>query len=238
MSHRVVRARPRWQLLSIQFGSVAVAILTAWGMYEYGRHDGGYDVIAAFDKRQQLQQKLDSSHKTNSQLREQMAVLERSSQIEQEAYKQLESTVNGLQDEILELKGELAFYRGIVSPGDAQKTGLNLQTFELNPTLIERKFHYKLVLTQVLSNGTVAYGKISFSVEGSQEGKPKEYTLAQLSKNTRELSFRFKYFQSFEGDISLPEGFIPSKVNLVVKPKSRKHTQLTESINWMIQENR
>ncbi len=238
MTHRVVRARPRWQLLSIQIGSVAVALLTAWGMYEYGRSDGGYDVVAAFDQRQQLQQELDSSYQTNTQLREQMAVLERSSQIEQEAYKQLEGTVNGLQDEILELKEELAFYRGIVSPGDDQKAGLNLQTFELNPTLIERKFHYKLVLTQVLSNGVVAYGNISFSVEGSEEGQPKEYTLAQLSDNTRELSFRFKYFQSFEGDLSLPEGFIPSKVNLVVKPKSRKHTQLTESINWLIQENR
>jgi hypothetical protein len=237
MSHRVVRARPRWQLLSIQLGAVLAAILTAWGMYEYGRNDGGYDVVAAFDQRQQLENKLDSSYQTNTQLREQMAVLERSSQIEQEAYKQLEGTVNGLQDEILELKEELAFYRGIVSPGDA-RAGLNLQTFELSPTLIERKYHYKLVLTQVLSNGVVAYGKISFSVEGSKEGQPVEFTLAQLSDNTRELSFRFKYFQSFEGDISLPEGFNPSKVNLVVKPRSRKHKQLNESINWMIQENR
>ncbi len=236
MSHRVVRARPRWQLLSIQIGSALAVILIAWGMYEYGRHDGGYDVIAAFEKRQQLQGKLDDSYQENAQLREQMAVLERSSQIEQEAYKQLESTVNGLQDEILELKEELAFYRGIVSPGDA-RTGLNLQTFELTPTLIERKYHYKLVLTQVLSNGVVAYGNISFSVEGSQEGEPKEYTLAQLSDINQELRFRFKYFQSFEGDVSLPEGFIPSKVNLVVKPRSRKHKQLTEAINWMIQEN-
>ncbi len=237
MSHRVVRARPRWQLISFQVGAALAVILTAWGMYEYGRSDGGYDVVAAFDQRQKLQDELDSSYKTNNQLREQMAVLERSSQIEQEAYKQLEGTVNGLQDEILELKEELAFYRGIVSPGDA-RTGLNLQTFELSPTLIERKYRYKLVLTQVLSNGVVAYGNISFSVEGSKEGQPVEYTLAQLSDNTGELRFRFKYFQSFEGDISLPEGFIPSKVNLVVKPKSRKHKQLTESINWMIQENR
>lgn len=221
----------------MQFGAVLAVILIAWGMYEYGRYEGGFDVVAAFDRQQQLQLELDGRHQENAQLREQMAVLERSSQIEQEAYKQLEGTVNGLQNEILELKEELAFYRGIVSPGDAQ-AGLNLQTFELTPTLIERKFHYKLVLTQVLSTGVVAYGNISFSVEGSQEGQPMEYTLAQLSSNDKELRFRFKYFQSFEGDVTLPDGFIPSKVNLVVKPRSRKHKQLTESINWMIQENR
>ncbi len=238
MTHLVVRARPRWQVLSMQFGAALAVILVAWGMYEYGRHEGGFDVVAAFEQKQQLQLQLDGSHQENTQLREQMAVLERSSQIEQEAYKQLEGTVNGLQDEILELKEELAFYRGIVSPGDAQQAGLNLQSFELTPTLIERKFHYKLVLTQVLSNGVVAYGNISFSVEGSQEGQPMEYTLAQLSSNDKELRFRFKYFQSFEGDLTLPDGFIPSKVNLVVKPRSQKHKQLTESINWMIQENR
>lgn len=237
MSHRVIRARPRWQLISIQLGAALAVLLTAWGMYEYGRNDGGYDVVAAFDQRQKLKQELDDSYQTNTQLREQMAVLERSSQIEQEAYKQLEGTVNGLQDEILELKEELAFYRGIVSPGNAQ-AGLNLQTFELSPTLIERKYRYKLVLTQVLSNGVVAYGNISFSVEGSKEGQPMEYTLAQLSDLNKELRFRFKYFQAFEGDLVLPEGFIPSKVNLVVKPRSRKHKQLTKSINWMIQENR
>jgi hypothetical protein len=88
----------------------------------------------------------------------------------------------------------------------------------------------------VLSTGSVAYGNIAFSVEGTEQGKEKEYTLAQLSDINKELRFRFKYFQSFEGDIALPEGFIPSKVNLVVKPRSRRHKQLTESIDWTVQE--
>jgi len=223
--------------MAFRAGSVLLLLLVVWGMFEYGRHQGGYDVLAAYDERQGLQQELDGRAQEITQLREQIAVLERSSQIEQEAYKQLEGTVNGLQDEILELKGELAFYRGIVSPGNA-KAGLTLQTFEISPTLVNGQYHYKLVLTQVLSNGVVAYGNISFSVEGSQEGQAKEYTLAQLSDNNKELRFRFKYFQSFEGDLVLPEGFLPSKVNLVVKPRSRKHKQLTESINWMVQENR
>lgn len=235
MSHRVVKARPLWQTWLIRTASVALAILVAWLLFEYGRHRGGYDVVAAQEQERAWTQQLVELGRENTRLREQQAILERSSQIEREAYKQLEGTVNGLQDEILELKEELAFYRGIVSPGDAKK-GLNLQSFELIPTREARKFRYKMVLTQVLSNGNVAFGNIAFSVEGSQGGEAKEYTLAQLSGNDNLLRFRFKYFQAFEGEFALPEGFNPSKVNLVVKPKSRSHKQLTESIEWMVQE--
>jgi cell division protein FtsB len=235
MSHRVVRARPQWQVHLMRLGVVLAVVLAAWGLYEYGRFKGGYDVVAAQQQTRQQQKQLAALEQETTHLREQKAILERSSQIEQEAYRQLEGTVNGLQDEILELKEELAFYRGIVSPGDAKK-GLNLQSFNLTPLREARKYRFKMVLTQVLSNGNVAYGNISFSVEGREAGKDKEYTLSQLSDNDKELRFRFKYFQAFEGDLSLPEGFIPSKVNLVVKPRSRKHKQLTESIDWMVQE--
>jgi len=236
MSHRVIKARPTWQLYLLRGGSLLLAVLAAWGLFEYGRVEGGYDVIEAHEQSQLHKQQLAELSRQNTQLREQQAVLERSSQIEREAYKQLEGTVNGLQDEILELKEELAFYRGIVSPGDAKKKGLNLQSFELTPTREAHTFHYKMVLTQVLSNGNYAYGNIAFSVEGREGDDEKEYPLTKLSDISHELRFRFKYFQSFEGDISLPEGFIPSKVNLVVKPRSRKHKQLTESIDWMVQE--
>lgn len=231
MSHHIIKARPRRQVHLIWLAAAVVLVLVAWGLYEYGRYQAGYDILAA---REHAQQQKELEGRVDG-LREQKAILERSRQIEQEAYKELQGTVNSLQDEILELKEELAFYRGIVSPSGDNK-GLNLQSFELMPGRNGRSAHFKMVLTQVLSNGNVAYGNIALSVVGIQKGVEKEYTLAQLSDTTKELQFRFKYFQAFEGDISLPEGFIPSKVNLVVKPRSRRHKQLKESIDWMVQE--
>ncbi|MCW8828520.1 MAG: type II secretion system protein M [Gammaproteobacteria bacterium] len=235
MSHHVVRARTQRQRQLLMLAAVVVMVLLGWGLFEYGRYQGGFDRFAVREDIQAQRQRLDELADENARLREQRAIIERSGQIEQEAYKQLQGTVNGLQDELLELKEELAFYRGIVSPGDANK-GLNLQSFELTPGRGARSFRFKMVLTQVLSTGTVAYGNIALSIVGTQEGADKEYTLAQLSDNSKGLQFRFKYFQAFEGDISLPEGFLPSKVNLVVKPRSRTHKQLTESVDWTVQE--
>lgn len=235
MSHHIVRARPRWQSLLIRASMVFLALLIAWGLYEYGRYRAGFDLLAANEQKLEQQRQVDELRDENTRLREQRAILERSGGVEQEAYKQLQSTVGGLQDELLELKEELAFYRGIISPEDASK-GLKLQSFTLSPGRGKGHYGYKMVLTQVLNNGTVAYGNIAMTVSGSENGEEREYTLAQLGEDSDPLQFRFKYFQSFEGDITLPEGFIPSKVNLVVKPRSRTHKQLSESINWMVQE--
>jgi hypothetical protein len=173
----------------------------------------------------------------HSALREQSAVLERSGQIERQAYKQLEGAVTGLQDEILELKGELAFYRGIVSPDDASK-GLNLQNFELSSGPLSRQYHYKVVLTQVLNNGNVVRGNMRFEVAGLEQGEQKSYSLEQLSdsKDKDGLEFKFKYFQIIEGDLMLPEGFEPIKVNLMVTPKSSTHKKLTQAFDWVVGE--
>lgn len=235
MSHLVVKARPLWQARLIRTGIVLLTVAAAWGLFEFGRYRSGYDVMAAQEQRSSYEEQLDVLAMETSQLREQKAILERSARIEQEAYKQLETTVTGLQDEILELKGELAFYRGIVSPSDDAK-GLDVQSFELNNRGVERTFHYKLVLTQILNNSTVASGSVAFAVEGLEKGETKEYLLSQLSDQEGELRFRFKYFQILEGVLSLPDGFSPRKVNITVKPRTKSHNRLMQSYDWVVKE--
>ena len=235
MSHLVVKARPLWQTRLIKVGLILLTLLTAWGLFELGRYRGGFDILAAKEQRVSYEEQLAALAMDTSQLREQKAILERSARIEQEAYRQLETTVTGLQDEILELKGELAFYRGIVSPSDDAK-GLDVQSFELTSRGVERSFHYKLVLTQILNNNNVASGTVAFSVEGRENGEAREYSLQQLSKQNNELRFRFKYFQILEGELNLPEGFSPSKVNITVKPRTKSHKRLSQSYDWAVQE--
>ncbi|MGM0594683.1 MAG: DUF6776 family protein [Pseudomonadota bacterium] len=235
MSHEIVRARPPWQRWLVRLLILLSVIAGAWALYQYGRYQGGYDAQQVDEQLQAQRQQLEQMEVENSRLRAQQAILERSAQIEQKAYNELEGEISGLQDEMLELKQELAFYRGIVSPEDAKK-GLNLQRFELTPGSTGRSYYYKLVLTQVLNNGEVTYGNVAVSIIGTQEGEEQELKLEQISERESEPGFRFRYFQAFEGELFLPEGFKPSKVKLVVKPRSKKHKQLTETIDWVVQE--
>ena len=237
MSHLVVKRRSAWHSRASIVGMVVLGLLIAWATFELGRYRAGFDTLAASDAMASLQLQITQLEQQQTSLREDNAMLERSGQIERQAYKQLEGAVTGLQDEILELKEELAFYRGIISPKDATK-GLKLQDFVLSGGGEERQYRFKVVLTQVLNNGTLARGNLQFEVEGLHKGETRRYTLSQMSdtKDKDGPAFRFKYFQILEGEFMLPEEFEPIKVNLTVKPKSRAHKKLTQAFDWVVVE--
>lgn len=230
MSGLIITQKPSQRHRLVKVGIVAVALLCGWGIFEYGRYRAGFDDISAQLQRHQLSQEISGLEKNVSDLREQKAILERASQIDQEAYKQLDGELGGLRDEILALNKELAFYRGIVSPqGDSG--ALRLQRFEVTPNGVPRNFHYHLVLTQVLTRDGMTSGTVSLAFEGVAGGAPKTLTLSEVSEGkTKDLSFRFKYFQELAGDITLPSGFVPKRV--VISVDLRGGDKVQKSYNW------
>ncbi len=236
MNRLVVKQNTFWHSRHGMALGALLVLLLVWGIYEFGRYRGGHDAIAAAEEVERLEQKIAEQQQQQTQMREQYTILERSGQIEKQAYKQLEGAVAGLQDELQELKGELAFYRGIVSPKDAAK-GLRIQSFELSAGEQPRHYRYKIVLTQVLNNGTVARGDVQFELEGVHQGERKSYTLDQLSDSSAKgPAFKFKYFQILEGDLTVPEEFEPMKVSLTVRPKGKKLKKLTQAFDWVVEE--
>ena len=224
-----------WKNKLILILAVIALIAGALGLYDYGRYMAGYDSAEAgkqFTKFIEINDELDEEILT---LREQKAQLERAAQIEQQAYTELNASIKVLQDEILELKGELAFYRGIVSPKEASR-GLHLQSFSLVGNG-QRSFRYKIVLTQVLKNDRMAHGRVQLRVDGLMDNKPKTLHLAAMDdKAVKELSYRFKYFQNLEGNLNLPENFRPLRASIQILPRGRKTDMIEKTIEWPTEE--
>lgn len=228
MNRLVVRQHDPRRMLAI----AAVAGLCAWGLFEYGRFKAEHDYGTAVSEAETLQDEAEQLNARIAGLREQNAIHERSLQIERQAFKELETTVAGLQGEISELKSELAFYRGIVAPEETAE-GLRIQDFSVAPNGVERGFRYKLVLTQVLKNDTVVRGTAKVSVEGTYNGKLRVFDFGELaSEGSSSLNFRFRYFQNFEGDLVLPEGFNPARVLVKVDPRGRRYRTLDKVYDW------
>lgn len=218
MSSLIVKPHRPWRTRLIIAAVIVGALLTGWGLFEYGRARAGYDSRAAEQQEAQLHQLNQQCAADLDKLREQNAILQRSMQIDHKAYTDLEATVTNLQSQIADYKGQLAFYRGIVSPKDAQQ-GLRIEDFQVTPNGTDHGFRYKLVLTQVLKSDRLARGRVSLDVEGLQSGQAKVLSLDSLAADgNKVLTFSFKYFQNFEGDITLPAGFVPTRV--VVKVDS------------------
>lgn len=226
--------RTRFYILLI----IIILATGGWTIFEYGRFTAGFDSVDSKEERIRLLNIQKELEDQIEDIREQRAILERASQIEKKAYVDLNENLKVLQAEIIELKGELAFYRGIVSPANAS-AGLRLQRFRLEPNGQKRGFRSKVVLTQVLKNDRLARGYVRLKVEGLMNDQAKTLNLSDLTeKHVKELKYRFKYFQTLEKDLMLPKGFTPLRATIQVIPSSGKSRQMIEkTIDWPNEEN-
>jgi hypothetical protein len=81
----------------------------------------------------------------------------------------------------------------------------------------------------------VVAGSVSIQIEGVRANRPEQLGLAQLSDAARAdgLPFKFRYFQKFEQDVVLPDGFEPRAVNVEVR--STRLAPVRESYPWRVQ---
>lgn len=225
----VVRQHQPWKILLLVVVLAGVVTAGGWGLFYYGQSTAGEDFVALQQEKKALQKKIAHILDENQELREQKAVLEHGGNIEKQAYDQVNTSLKTLQDEILELKEEVAFYRSIVAPKESSK-GLRIQSFKLEENGQERGYRFKLVLTQVIKNNKITRGTVTMVVEGLQSDKPTELKLSEVTTARRStLSFKFKYFQNLEGDVQLPDGFIPSRVKLSI---ASNRTNIDKTFDW------
>jgi hypothetical protein len=219
-----------WLMASVL---TVVLITVAFALLSHGKRSAvaGWEQLAR--DRDELKRKNEELQQVNLGLREQIAILERSSEIDRLASLEVRSEFADLQGELLDLRKELDFYRGIVSPGDV-KAGLRIQRFHLEPGEKEGRFRYNLVLTQVKHNERYVRGLVEIDIEGLEDSKTKLLPLARLVEgDTAALKFKFRYFQNFKGEIRIPEGFQPQRIRIRLKPQGKgQPPAIEETMEW------
>lgn len=225
-SHRPLRSR-------ILLGALLIALgLGGWGLFEFGRVQGGYNWLHANARFGELEDELAALEDDNADLRAQVALLETSRQVDREAYQQVDASLADLQAQIQAQREELVFYRGIVSPEDG-RSGLQVQELEIIPGEAARAYRLTLVLIRAIKHDRRVDGVVNFMVEGEQDGTLRSLGLSELGSEQGQLEFNFRYFQDFEREIVLPEGFTPRKVHVEVVPKTRGVAAVSRTFDWV-----
>lgn len=236
MSGMIVTLHRPWVSRVMIVAVFITLVLAAWVLFEYGRYRAGFDSINSQKEFLQLETTITKLEDQIEVLREENAVMERAAQVERKAYDEVNNSLKALQAEILELNGELAFYRGIISPRSASQ-GLHLQSYKLIPNGELRGYRYEISLTQVLKHSRLAQGKVRLNIEGIKNGHQISLHLNQLTENNiKELKFKFKYFQNFKGNITLPETFQAKRVSLQVLPRGREKDMIEKVFDWPFKE--
>ena len=169
-------------------------------------------------------------------LTEKIVQLETNDKVNREAYRQIELQLAELQDKIIEQQEELAFYRGVM--GGTSRSPVSVQEFVLQPGGTPHEFHLHLVLAQSRRADRQVSGAVGLRLEGNSGGRPVTLGLADVvSGGTTTgalLQFSFRYFQKLDADLSLPQGFTPSRVVVRLIPAARAGAPREESFPWVV----
>lgn len=202
-----------------------VFIIVGISGYYFGQYRAGFNLFDAKEIEAQLKTRIYLQEQQKADVQDQLAIAKRASQVNVAAHKQVKLDLKSLQQENVELREEVDFYRGIVAPKESSQ-GLRIDQFSVKKTAGHNLYHFKLVLTQVKNNQRFTRGTVKLTFEGVKSGLPKTLTLNQLSVEKRKhLTFKFRYFQKLEGDLILPEGFVPRQVRVNVIPRKKKNIQ-------------
>lgn len=124
--------------------------------------------------------------------------------------------LQALQQQVMDLRTELGFYRQIMDP-ERTAGGLVVEQLQLEPMLSPNHYRMKLVLIQQASRRVKLGGRINVEVTGSSQQQPARLKLPQVAMSgTKRLNFSFRYFQILEEELLLPSGFKPESIEMKV----------------------
>ncbi len=224
----IVRPRlsPRTKLL-LAGGTLTAVMLAAGWIYNYGLSTAGFERSSAAQEQERLQAEIRRRTAENQELREALARAQRSVQMNETAFQELDQALKASAQEIVKLREELNFYRNIISPPD-KKSGLRIQSLFVEPAGATNQYRYKLVLIQALKHEQTINGSARFEITGVQNGQ--DAVVAIPAASDRSIKVNFKYFQDIEGEFELPQNFKPRRIKVNVTPN--RGAQVEESFAW------
>jgi len=97
----VVRYQSPWRRRSVAIGALIGSLLLLYGVYEWGRFEGGYSKSAEIQQRRELTAKIEALEDANAKLRAEVAAANLARDIDRKSYADVEKTLADLQAQVL-----------------------------------------------------------------------------------------------------------------------------------------
>lgn len=231
----VVKTRPHtriWQA-AVLSALVAAAVVGAFTLGQQITTNGEVRSQRDFAA---LQAELETVRKAEQQLRRQRENAKLGAEVDRKSLEEVRQEVIDLKAAIAGLEEENQFYRNLMSPnGDAR--GLNFGPVEIVRTERPRTYRYKVVVQQLATQHQVLNGTLDFNLVGRQNGEVKVLALKDISASidSNAIKLRFKYFQNVEGELVLPEGFDPERIELEARSSGSNSAVIEKRMAWQAQ---
>jgi hypothetical protein len=216
--------------------AAVIVVLIAAGFYlsfELGRFQAGFSVLDERRRVEAFDGAIAERDAAIEELRRQVAILETSLDVDSETYASVEADLADLQARIQAQEEELAFYRGIVSPGDGL-AGLRIQNVEVELVPGEGPHLLRILLVQAIVQSDRVTGTVRVSLKGLADGEERILGLDELASESQaaDIPYGFRYFQTLELGIVWPGGFAPTELEVQVWPRQPRGETIIQSFPW------
>lgn len=227
----VVAYEPGKRLLMLVLGTLAIC---AFGMicFWQGYKEAQHQQVLALQEWDQLQTRVAEQDEQIQLLNMQLSNSRVGVDVDKQSMEVLRKEILDLNRKIAELNESNEFYRQLMEPASDNK-GLAIGSLNLLSTANPGRYHYQLVIQQFAKEMRTLTGRANVTLVGKLAGQPKSFALHELSPqfNSVDIPLKFRFYQALEGEITLPEGFQVSSVDVLVE-KTGSTTPVLRSFMW------
>jgi hypothetical protein len=174
MQHKVIIRRHvhPWVRVAIIATAVSLAAIGAWAFYAYlrattvsGFERAQLEVESLQTERRELNRSLRQANAENERLRDELTYLQRSHEIDGQTCENVKASLDVLQAEVLDLREQVAFYRGIVSP-EMARAGVRVYGLKVQAAEGIQNYRFEVVLIQSMRHERQVDGELRVTIEG------------------------------------------------------------------------
>ncbi len=207
-----------WSLTAILGLGLSAGVAFYFG-YDYGLQSVGASAGEVKQLRlntQQQQQALSQLNNDLVTLKQDRDIAIQTAQKLQEDNKNQLASVADMQEQIM------LFQRLLGAKGSTNNLSIENVTIK---KIAANQYQYRLLLTQVTNNQTDISGKASVRVLGVK----KNQVISAVP-----VDFRFQYFKSLTGNLTLPEGFQADSIEISLHATGKKATKIEKRFKWEV----
>lgn len=227
----------RWRRILTGLLILLLAV-TGYGLYQLGRVHTGDVNNYVYPRHQQKKTGLQSLLATTSRLKadkqrrvSRIAILESDLAVVKSRASSLQQKLAQAHDQLADLKEELAFYRGIVSPKNGE-IGLHIKDISVQ-SVDENVYDLQLLLVRPMGYYGDISGQVTIQLHGVRQGETVSIRWPELALDSdTELVFSFQYYQQIGGVFRLPNGVQPTRIEVRFDVNNNGSEEVTRTFRW------
>jgi len=192
-----------------------------------------------FAAREDLIRELQEKERDNARLLQLQEGMELSIRLYRQAQQDNLAMLRDQREQITDLHKDLHLYQEVMDPSPGASRDLRVHSFHFYRTASPLSYRYRLVVHRRVTRPQQSTGYAQVALVGEQDGSEHTLPLNDLSEEITEPRIRlsFRYAQRIEGTLTLPEGFVPRYVDVVlVREQGNRQRTRRERIDWATRE--